>query len=544
MADSDLRRAHPASVAIGTVKTMWQGVAAIGFVAIGSLGSGPIAPLIISGIILLVTGLSIGFSFLRWRFFRYGVLGDDLVIAEGWLVHKRRTIPLARVQGVDIRANLLMRILGLTDVVVQTAGGGSGEPEAKIGQIALDEAERLRFELLHARRSADTVSTAVAVPAAAARAEMPVDGSATTGGGAAFAPPAGPVGLDPIGRMSDLRGAFGGAESGRAEPTFEHQVSAPRLLLAAATSKSVLIVTATVIAGLSQIIGPLGEELFDRAAGVASTLGVLAIIGVVLVSLLISLIVGTIATIARDFGFTARRVDARVETESGLLERRMTGMPVRRIQALIIEQTALRRWLGWASVQAITAGFGAGEEQRAQTAPALIPIARVEEIPALLRNLLPEVEEFPELAPVPRRAARFYLFAPVVSTALGMLLLVVSAIIIFPPVWPYLLTVGLVVTAIVFTARFLMWRHAGFGTDAHVLGIESGALGRRRVRLGRNRIQSLSMRQNPFQRRAGLATVYAVGVSGSTAAHYRIRHIERADAEQLLTWYAQHPQRT
>ena len=41
----------------------------------------------------------------------------------------------------------------------------------------------------------------------------------------------------------------------------------------------------------------------------------------------------------------ARRVEARVETESGLLERRMTGLPVARIQALSIDQAPLQRLL-------------------------------------------------------------------------------------------------------------------------------------------------------------------------------------------------------
>ncbi len=527
MADSELRRAHPASVVVGAVKLVWQGLgAAVGIITFGTLQEGPYLPLIILGVAILAIASAIGFSLLKWRFFRYGVIGDDLVIAEGWLIKKRRTIPLARAQGIDIRADVLMRLLGLTDVVVQTAGGGSGEPEAKIGQIPLDEAERLRVELLHARQAAQAEASAEDADLTPAGAAVGID------------PPQQVIGLDPVGRMSDLRGAFGGAEVTRIEPTFEHKITLPRLLLAAATSKTVLIVSATLIAGASQILGMAGDDIFDRAAGFASTLGLIALVASAFGVLLISLIAGAMATIARDFGFTARRVHARVETESGLLSRRMTSMPVRRIQAIVIEQTAPRRLLGWASVTAITAGFGAGEEQKTETAPALVPIAKDIEIRDLIAGLLPEAATFPALSPVPRRSARFYLLVPVVSTILISATAVVAAFLIYPPVWPFVFVVGLLAIALVFVTRFLEWQHEAFGADDRVLGIQNGAFGRRRVRVGRNRIQSLTVRQNPFQRRAGIATVDAVGVSGSTAAHYRIRHIEQADAEQLMRWYS------
>lgn len=524
MADSELAHTHPATVIVGALKTLWQGLfAALGFALIGAFergGSDWLLGVGAAGFVLLLSAVGAGFSFLKWHFFRYGIVGEDLLISEGWLVRKRRTIPLSRVQGVDVRAGVVMRVLGVTDVVVQTAGGGSGEAEAKIGQITLAEAEQLRFALLHGRQAVEPL--------------LPADT-----GGSAVTSALPTIGADPMGRMADLRGAFGGVEAARVEPTFEYRVSLGRLVLSAATSRSVLIAAGAIIAGATQLLDFAGDDVFDQAGRLASGLGIFAIVAFTFLVILSALAIGAIVTISRNFGFTVRRVGDRVETEAGLLERRMTGMPVRRIQAVAVEESPLRRWLGWASVRAVTAGFGAGEEQQIATAPALVPIARRSEVALLLHQLLPEAERFPQLGPLPRRAQRFYLTVPTTLTVLFAAAILYATFAWYVRAAPGVLTLAVLTLLAVVGVRVLSWRNAAFGTDQWALGIQSGVAGRRRVRIGRNRIQSLSVRQNPFQRRAGLATVHAVGVSGSARAHYRIAHLEESDARRLLAWFSQ-----
>jgi len=58
------------------------------------------------------------------------------------------------------------------------------------------------------------------------------------------------------------------------------------------------------------------------------------------------------------------------------------------------------------------------------------------------------------------------------------------------------------------------------------------------VRLPHSRIQSLAIRQTPFQKRAGLATIVVSSVSGSSATHYRVRNIEVSDAARIERWYS------
>lgn len=526
MAASELTRTHPATVAVGTVKAALQGVAAAFALAVfGGIGGGPLVGIGAFGLVMVLTMGGLAFSWLKWWFFRYAVIGDDLVIEEGWLVRKRRSIPVTRVQGIDVRADLFMRLMGVTDVIVQTAGGSGGEPEARIGAITLAEAERVRFELLHAqRREATGTPGADDAPAGAT-----LDGLNP-----------GTVHTDPLTRMSDLRGAFGGAEAGRIEPSFTFKMTLPRLMLSAISSRAVLIVTAAMAVGAFEFVDLLGAEVTDDAERALRNLGLLAI-PVLVAGVLLVMGIAMVIVVTRDYGFMARRVEARVETESGLLERRMTGIPVARIQALSIDQAPLQRLLGWASVRAVSAGFGSDDEQSGRMAPSLVPLARWTELDGLLKGLLPEALPLPTVVALPTRAARFYLTIPTVLALVLGIAATASSVVGGPLVTSAVGLGAVVAVVLVVAGNLLAWRHAAFGTDERALAIAEGMLGRKFVRIGRNRIQSLTVQQSPFQRRAHLATVRVVGVSGSSGAVYTVRHVELSEAEELLRWYSASP---
>jgi len=536
MADSDLSRTHPLTVVVRSVKSLAQTLFA--FVALTLFGtaggrSGWLAGLGIAGLIVLAALVSAGFSWLNWLYFRFGVVGHDLLILEGWLVKKRRAIPISRVQGIDIRADLVSRLLGLADVVVQTAGGGSGEAEARIGSIPLAQAEQLRSDLLHWRDTEKATEVGAA----------PAGGESSAG--AVTAPTI--VGADPVGRMSDLRGVFGGEEAAGAASEYEYHLPLSRLVVAGLTSNAVLV---TLAAG----VGLAGQawEMFGGAATEAtdalSTLALPATISLVVLGMVVVVGLSVAVVVARDFGFVARRVRDRIETEAGLVERRMTSMPIRRIQAVRIEQTPLRRLLGFTAVYADTAGFGRGEEQKSTTATAVLPLCRTAEVRPAMHELLPEAEQFPATSPVPRRAIRFYLTWPTAAAVAiaGSVLGVTSWFVAsagapeeFTLFAPYAVFVSaLLVGGVVALVRFAMWRSSAFGADERALAVQYGVLGAYRVRLPHSRIQSLAIRQTPFQKRAGLATIVVSSVSGSSATHYRVRNIEVSDAARIERWYS------
>ncbi len=501
--EAGLQRTSTAAIVLILGRSGWQLIGAgIAFVFFSGLDQRALAFAVVGFALFALIGGAL--SWLSWSRFRYGVVDGHLIIREGVLVRRRRSIPIARVQGIDIKADLLSRVLGLVEVTVQTAGGGATEPEASIIGIPLSEAERLRGELLHERAAGSSISD-------------PASGTSST------------IGDDPVNRMGDVRGVFAGSEVGYQAPSFQYKLPISRLFLAGATSSQVFIsffVVLGVVGQLYTMTSSTADAITARVLALALPAAVLSIVS--LVGLILS---GSVAaSVIADFGFTSRRVSDRIETERGLLERRMIGLPVRRVQSVRIQQTPLRRLMGFSAIHVDTAGFGRSEDN-GQARAALVPLARASEIRPLLHGLLPELETAPDVMGLPRRALRFYVFLPVL---LGLTVSLAAAALLQGA----FLALPIVITPLVVIPAYLAWRAAGVGVDSSMLVIRSGVFGRTHTRIPRSRLQSLSVRQNPFQRRRDLATIVATTVSGSSGSSHLTRHVDADYAWRLIEWLA------
>lgn len=530
MAESELRRTHPATVIVRSATLLWQSALGIFFVFIAS-GIGQSASIaLFGGLIVLSVLIGVATQWVAWSRFGYGIQGEDLVVVGGLLVRHRSVIPVARVHGVNVRADLFMRMLGLVEVVVQTAGGGSNEPEAKIGAITLAEAEALKAALLH------TGHEQAPVPA-----EEP--GADAAGGAAGAVAMGAPMGADPVGRMSDFRGAFGGAEVHAAPVEYEHRVPFIELVIASLTSNRVPLMFALILGAGAQLVEVIGLSRVESAAGAAASLAVPVVVVTVVAGIGLVVLIALGAGIVRDFGFVARRSGQRIEIEAGLLERRLTGIPVRRVQSVRVEEPLLRKLLGRCTVYVDTAGISHQQQQASGGSTALLPGLRTRELADVMHNLLPEADEFPVAPGLPPRAVRFYLFIPTALSLLVGAALTAALGMLWTPGYAAGGTVVVLVALIVASVRALAWRAAGIGVDESAMTMQVGVFGRSRIRIARMRIQSLTITQNPFQRRAGLATIVADSVSGNSRARHRIAHLEAERAQRLLRWYGSRPVR-
>lgn len=107
---------------------------------------------------LVVFGLAAyGWSLLTYRFFKYELTDLGFRKESGVIYKKYVTIPYTRIQNVDINRGILARILGLSDLMIQTAGtsaafsrygmAGAGA-EGRLPGISRADAEVLRDELI------------------------------------------------------------------------------------------------------------------------------------------------------------------------------------------------------------------------------------------------------------------------------------------------------------------------------------------------------------------------------------------------------------
>ena len=81
----------------------------------------------------------------RYRAWRWQVDRDRVLIQKGVIWRSRSLIPRVRIQHVDTRNSPLQRWLGLSSLVIYTAGTRGAD--AEIPGLAADQAEQLREEL-------------------------------------------------------------------------------------------------------------------------------------------------------------------------------------------------------------------------------------------------------------------------------------------------------------------------------------------------------------------------------------------------------------
>lgn len=135
------RRLHPLTPLLrGWV---WL-VAAVAFGGQDAIREGEVVRLAIIAPVVAVVGFVAGLA--SWWFTRYGIDGGDLRIDSGIVFRRSRRVRLDRLQAVDVVRPLAGRILGVSELRLEVAGGGS--TEAPLAYLSAEDALALRAELL------------------------------------------------------------------------------------------------------------------------------------------------------------------------------------------------------------------------------------------------------------------------------------------------------------------------------------------------------------------------------------------------------------
>lgn len=105
-----------------------------------------IAPLVIT----LSLILSYTWAYLSYKFYKYELAKDGFKKELGVIYKKYVTIPYDRIQNVDIYRGILARLLGISDIQIQTAGmSGIALSEGRLPGLSKRDAEELRDQLIH-----------------------------------------------------------------------------------------------------------------------------------------------------------------------------------------------------------------------------------------------------------------------------------------------------------------------------------------------------------------------------------------------------------
>ena len=579
-------KAHHSYVWLGSIRAviMFVGIAfvaslssLVGFVAEDlSDPGGVFVFLVVTGIIVgcivLAAACIVVYQVVSYKYLYFTLGSDEFSLYRGIISKKRVHVPYRRIQSVDQRASLLQRLFGVCTVLVDTAGG-SANKAVTIPYLTKQQAEWLRAELFARKRGA----------LAGTSSQMAFGQAAAPGSPVAARPRAAEGNVLDVGAAvwSEFGGVFGGAELDTGYVSYEYGLSNKELLLAGLSGNtSFFIAIAGVIGAVSQIVPVLigmfpraGEDMVESVAAqmaggfAGSFIAMIAL--AVLAAALVLWLVSALGTCISYGGFKARRRGSRIEVERGLLQHVFQGVDVERVQSVTIEQTLIRRLMGYCRIVVgkIDAASDGDEAAQSPVSQGVVvhPFVKMSRVPEILAGLVPEYADVPRqaipVAPVAlRRAllrrclwmgAGFYLVLGTAACQIGMALAGTSALAsafgILPSdvaalrlaadvVFAIMYALALIIIVIDAVGAVLWSRESSFAYNERFMQVTNGGLTRTSVSFPRKKIQFGDVRTNPFQRAAGTATVearIAAGVGGTTLSLIDARE---DDADRWLAW--------
>ena len=321
-----------------------------------------VAGLGIAAIIVVIFLLCLLYQWWSYKHLWYELGDEEFSLYSGIFNKKRVHVPYQRVQSVDQHASLWQRVCGVCTVHVDTAGGAA-HTAITVPYLRKDQAEHLRMELYQRKRrilglDGDDAAIASAAPGAAPCGFAPSQ-AAPAASAAAAAAPAGNV-LDVGAEVwDDMRGLFAGDEVNMGVSSYEYGLTNKELVFTGLSNNTGFVLAIIgVLATVVQVVGGVMDVAGDAAGAVANTAlamgstifgGNLVLLGIVVCIVVVVALwaISVVGTCIQFGGFKARRRGNRIEVEHGLLQHRIRGVDVDRVQSIIVKQSVIRRLLGY-----------------------------------------------------------------------------------------------------------------------------------------------------------------------------------------------------
>ncbi len=472
------RRLHPSSIwlaAIRSVTSLAAPAAIFAFVRIVQGGVMGVIKYLPAGlmIVLLSCGLTALFAYLSWSKFRYGIGERDIVIESGVFNRVRRSIPLARVQDVNIEQGPLARLFGLAKVKIETGGGQ--KDEGLLDSLSLEEADHLRQVI---------------------RGTLPAGAALSPETPAATAPHAGHI---------------------------VYEMTPRRLLIAGLFSFS-LFYLAAAFAVIETVGDLLAFDVFDLSTwrDVAQQASFQSVSLLILAVAVLGVVAGAGRTMIRDHGFKLWKEGGKFRRERGLLTKSQVVVSLPRVQLAKMSTGPLRRLFGWYELSLQTLG---GAVEDAQGRQSIAPFASRAEIGAILTEA--GAFRLPQHETLTRVSSRglFRKLAPLLVPAL-----IVLTISLFLP-FGYLALAGIVLFAIHET---FAWLHYRYALEGDLLFVTEGFLRQRLWIAPPSSAQTVTLRRSWLQRLLGLATVIIDTAGSSGVDPLSVKDLREERARELV----------
>ena len=443
---------------------------------------------------------TVAFSVIRYLSLKYQIRDGQLTVTSGIFFRRVRTVPVERIQNIDLVQNVLHRIFGVAEVRVETASGT--EPEATLRVLSLKDVEKLRSLIFRG--------------AAAATNDADIDGET----------------IDQVtGGVTSAAGQVSGVASLEQPAATEqlHRISLGMLLKAGLASNrgSVLI---GVLIGLyfqfdldRQFSFKQLEELLPHGLSTFQQ-GLIAVLGAIVVLACLR-IFGIVWYILRFFGYKLTRSGNDLRISCGLFTKVSATVPRNRIQFISIHRNLFMRWMGLATIRIETAGGSSGQGEDATKSVSsrwFIPVLHDSEVAATLEQLRPGIcwsEQNFDWQPLAPRAGTRMLRIAIVTTVL--IAAAGFAITIVSNAQPWGWIAGVVALPGLIWHATKKRKSKKYARSDDCVVYRSGVLTHKTGITFFEKIQTLEYSQTPFDKRWGMATL-TVDTAAAGPADHRI----------------------
>ncbi len=478
--DAPRERLHPLTLMLRLIKTVPAlAMAIIPAIAWMSESQQRLQTFVLFGCMALYGAVALPLILAHYLRFSYRITGKEIIIRSGVFRRRKRSIPIERVQNVEIQRTLLPRLAGLASVKIMTAGSNEAEGvlEYTSHQAALNIRDMVR------RRDEPGRSTAA-------------------------------------------------AEAVPSEPDLLAAMPLERVFLAG-TFRFSLVYIAIIFSGLAYVqqlsgfteqdlLDWIGSEQAETIASEARRLGWIIALATILITCLLAWFTGLIETVTRYYNFRLRRLGDKLVRSHGLLTLQEATIPLKRIQALVVYSNFLMRFFGWFRLELQIIGHDVSG-RRSRMA---LPLARWHELAVVGPHIRPFV-----LPGTYERVSKLTIRRTFIRYAAVFSLIVVPVAFFFGS---WIFWVFLVLPLLGYLAK-LQYRNHGYRFSDNTLYIRRGVFRQHIWVVPAERFQAFMIRGTFFQRRLGLRTV-SVDTAGAGYLRYpRIVDLPEATAHAVTS---------
>lgn len=471
------QRLHVATILLQILANARALVAMVAMFAVSYLSNGPR-----SGRADLITNsIGAGFAILavipalfRYLTVRYAIVDGAFVLRSGLVFRQVRTIPLERIQNINLKRNVIQRVLKVATLQIETASGAG--VEAELAVVGNAEAERL---------------------------------------------------------SEALQGMVAERQTAIQDRDLVYAATPSQLFVAGATQNRAGHIVVFFL-GLLQYADDLARGIFKQVSRYAdpmihrmSDVNTVVMVGTVGLSLLLiaGWIFSVIGSFVSDWGFTLRAERGLLRLRHGLFTQLESALPARRVQALRFDAPVLQRRLGYVQIYAESAG--SYQDKAAGGSAKLVPLLERRAAQNLGRLVFPSLD----IDGVAwRQVSPFTVRRGFVRSMLTWVFFI-GAVSIGWNSWMWLALIPS--TAHAYWLGLHRFKVLGFAREGGFLYVRQGVWRRRIVAVPEDRIQAATVTQSPFQRRWQIADLNFVTAGATQHARVEVWDLPIEEAYAL-----------